>query len=264
MAVVFLLPLAVICDMLGVPRADEKQIFDWTNAILGIGDPDFPQDLNGLIESAMGMFNYAQELGNDRLANPREDITSTLMHAEVDGERLSASEFGSFFILLAVAGNETTRNAISWGMHQLTQHPDQRRTLAANYAEMSMRATDEIVRWASPVIHMRRIATRDVDVNGTHVAEGDKVVMWYWSANRDPKVFPDPHAFDITRANASEMIGYGGGGPHFCLGANLARREIQVMFDEIFRQLPNLEVTGEPDRLASAFINGIKRMPCAW
>ncbi len=258
------LPLGVICDMLGVPAEDEQQIFDWTNMILGIGDPDFAQDLNGLITAAMGMFNYAQALGTDRLAHPREDITSTLMHAEVDGQRLSAAEFGSFFILLAVAGNETTRNAISWGMHQLTRHPDQRRALIDDYANLSLKAGDEIVRWASPVIHMRRIANQDVDVNGTLVREGEKVVMWYWAANRDPKVFADPHRFDIFRTNTNEMAGYGAGGPHFCLGANLARREIQVMYDEIFQQLPNLEITGEPDRLLSAFINGIKRMPCSW
>ena len=258
------LPLQVICDMLGVPEQDEKQIFEWTNVILGVGDPDFAMDLNGLIEAAMGMFNYAQELGTDRLANPREDITSTLMHAEVDGQRLTPSEFGSFFILLAVAGNETTRNAISWGAHLLTNHPDQRRTLKENYAELSLKAADEIVRWSSPVIHMRRIATRDFDLNGTHISEGEKVVMWYWAANRDPAVFPEPETFDIFRVNTNEMAGYGAGGPHFCLGANLARREIQFMFDEIFRELPGLEITGEPDRLVSAFINGVKRMPCDW
>lgn len=256
------LPLQVICDMLGVPSADEKQIFDWTNVILGVGDPDFGQSLDDLINAAFGMFQYAQALGEDRLANPREDITSTLMHAEVDGQRLTAAEFGSFFILLAVAGNETTRNAISWGMKLLTEHPDQRRALMADYKNLSMKATDEIVRWGSPVIHMRRTALRDVEINGTTINEGDKVVMWYWSANRDEKAFPDATKFDIFRPNTAEMIGYGGGGPHFCLGANLARREIQVMFDEIFTQLPDLEITGEPARLKSAFINGIKRMPC--
>ena len=258
------LPLQVICDMLGVPADDEKQIFDWTNVILGIGDPDFGQSLDDLIAAAMGMFTYAQALGQDRLERPRDDITSTLMHAEVDGQRLTPAEFGSFFILLAVAGNETTRNAISWGMKLLTDHPDQRRTLQGNYGELSLKAADEMVRWASPVIHMRRTARRDVEINGTTIGQGDKVVMWYWSANRDERVFPHGNQFDIHRANTAEMIGYGGGGPHFCLGANLARREIQVMLDEIFRQLPDLEITGEPARLHSAFINGIKRMPCSF
>ena len=210
------------------------------------------------------MFTYAQSLGEERLTTPREDITSTLMHAEVEGQRLTPAEFGSFFILLAVAGNETTRNAISWGMKALTDNPDQRRRLQANFGEMSLKAADEMVRWGSPVIHMRRTALRDVEVNGTTIGKGEKVVMWYWSANRDESVFPDGHLFDINRTNTADMIGYGGGGPHFCLGANLARREIQVMFDEIFRELPDLEITGEPARLRSSFINGIKRMPCSF
>jgi methyl-branched lipid omega-hydroxylase len=258
------LPLQVICDMLGIPADDEKQIFEWTNVILGVGDPEFGFDLDVLINAAMGMFTYAQTLGEERLARPREDITSTLMHAEVEGQRLTAAEFGSFFILLAVAGNETTRNAIAWGAKLLTEHPDQRRALQESYSELSLKAADEIVRWGSPVIHMRRTALRDVEINGTTIGEGDKVVMWYWSANRDEAVYPNGNKFDIMRPNTSEMIGYGGGGPHFCLGANLARREIQVMFDEIFRQVPDLQITGEPDRLKSAFINGIKRMPCSF
>lgn len=256
------LPLQVICDMLGVPAEDEQQIFDWTNSILGAGDPDFGGTLDALIMAAAGMFDYAQALGESRLSSPTDDITSILMHAEVDGQRLTPAEFGSFFILLAVAGNETTRNAISWGMHQLTQHPDQRELLRANFDEMSLNAADEIVRWASPVIHMRRTANEDVRIGNTDIAAGEKVVMWYWSGNRDEDVFPDGHRFDITRANSKDMAGYGAGGPHFCLGANLARREIQVMYDEIFRELPDLEITGEPDRLVSGFINGIKRMPC--
>lgn len=258
------LPLQVICDMLGVPPSDEQQVLEWTNVILGVGDPDFGLDLNALIGAAAGMYEYAQALGNDRLANPRNDITSTLMHAEVEGQRLSPAEFGSFFILLAVAGNETTRNALSWGAKLLTDHPDQREALRTDYASLSLKAADEMVRWASPVIHMRRRALRDVEVNGTMIGEGDKVVMWYWSANRDPKVFPDGHRFDIFRPNTADMAGYGAGGPHFCLGANLARREIQVMFDEILRELPDLVVTGEPDRLKSGFINGVKRLPCSF
>jgi cytochrome P450 len=256
------LPLQVICDMLGVPPEDEQQIFEWTNVILGAGDPDFATDLEGLILGAAGMFDYAQALGEARLAEPTDDIASILMHAEVDGQRLTPAEFGSFFILLAVAGNETTRNAISWGMKLLTEHPDQRELLRSNYGGLALPAAEEIVRWASPVIHMRRTANEDVRVGGTEIGAGEKVVMWYWSGNRDEDHFDDGHAFDITRPNVKEMEGYGAGGPHFCLGANLARREIQVMFDEIFRELPDLEITGEPDRLVSGFINGIKRMPC--
>ena len=255
-------PLQIICDMLGVPAADEQQIFDWTNVILGVGDPDFGGTFDKLLEASLGMYNYAQALGEDRLANPRDDLVSTLMHAEVDGKRLTPSEFGSFFILLAAAGNETTRNAISWGMKLLTDHPDQRRTWMDDFDRMAPAAVDEIVRWASPVIHMRRTALEDVRVGDAEIAAGDKVVLWYWSANRDEKVFPDGHRFDIARPNAKDQAGYGGGGPHFCLGANLARRELTVMFQELFRWLPDLQITSEPDRLLSGFINGIKHMRC--
>ena len=257
------LPLQVICDMLGVPAADEKQIFEWTNVILGAGDPDFGGTFEALFNGALGMYNYAQALGQERLEHPRDDITSVLMHADVDGQRLSPAEYGSFFILLAVAGNETTRNAISWGMKMLTDHPNQQRDWKADPG-LTPNAIEEIVRWASPVIHMRRTALQDTHIGDTAIAEGDKVVMWYWSANRDTSVFPNGHAFDIRRANAKDQVGYGAGGPHFCLGANLARREITVMFDELFRWFPDLEITTAPARLGGPFINGIKRMGCSF
>jgi cytochrome P450 len=246
-----------------VPAADEKQIFEWTNVILGAGDPDFGGTFEALVNGALAMYNYAQALGQERLEHPRDDITSILMHADVDGQRLSPAEYGSFFILLAVAGNETTRNAISWGMKMLTDHPDQQRAWKGD-PDLTTTAIEEIVRWASPVIHMRRTALEDTHIGDTMIAEGDKVVMWYWSANRDTSVFPNGHAFDIRRANAKDQVGYGAGGPHFCLGANLARREITVMFDEIFRWFPDLEITTEPARLLSPFINGIKRMGCSY
>ncbi len=257
------LPLQVICDMLGVPAEDEKQIFDWTNIILGAGDPDFGGTFEALFEGALGMYNYAQAIGQDRLDHPGDDLVSILMHADVDGQRLTPAEFGSFFILLAVAGNETTRNAISWGMKMLTEHPDQLRDWQGD-PTMTAAAIEEIVRWASPVIHMRRLALEDTRVGDTDIAAGDKVVMWYWSANRDETVFPNGHAFDLRRANAKEQAGYGGGGPHFCLGANLARRELTVVFEEMFRWFPDLQITSEPARLLSPFINGIKRMDCAF
>jgi methyl-branched lipid omega-hydroxylase len=258
------LPLQIICDMLGVPAADEQDVFDWTNVILGAGDPEFGGSFDALVSAAFSMYGYAQALGQDRLDHPRDDLVSALMQAEVEGQRLSPAEFGSFFILLAVAGNETTRNAISWGMHQLTAHPDQRRAWMDDIAGRTPDAIEEIVRWGSPVIHMRRTALTDTRVGDTEIAAGDKVVMWYWSANRDESVFPDGHAFDILRPNAKAQLGYGAGGPHFCLGANLARREITMMFHEIFQWLPDLEITSEPARLLSPFINGIKRMDCAF
>ncbi len=258
------LPLQVICDMLGIPEADEQQVFDWTNVILGVGDPEFGGSIQELFDAASGMYQYALALGQDRLDSPKDDLTSILMHAEVDGQRLSVSEYGSFFILLAVAGNETTRNAISHGMVQLSKHPDQYRAWQADFPGLAHNAIEEIVRYASPVIHMRRRALEDTVLAGQEIAEGDKVVMWYYSANRDEKVFDRPHEFDIFRPEAKEQVGYGAGGPHFCLGANLARREISLMFEEIFTHLPSLEIVGAPDHLVSAFINGIKRVPCTF
>lgn len=256
------LPLQVICDMLGIPEKDEQQVFQWTNVLLGVGDPELVTVIDDLKASAMAFLEYAILLGSERADNPGDDLSSLLMQAEIDGERLNPFEFAAFVVLLALAGNETTRNAISWGMHLLTEHPDQRAILQANYGMMAPRAVEEIVRWSSPVIHMRRTALADTTVGDTKVSAGEKVVMWYWSANRDETMFEDSARFDIERENAIEMAGFGGGGSHFCLGANLARREISVMFDEIFKGLPDLEITGPPDRLQSNFINGIKRMPC--
>jgi methyl-branched lipid omega-hydroxylase len=258
------LPLQIICEMMGIPASDEQQIFAWTNVILGVGDPEFVGTLEDLMNVALQMFMYAQALGEDRLANPRDDMTSTMMHAEVDGERLTPQEFGSFFILLVVAGNETTRNAISHGMRALTQFPDQRELWFNNFETHTRTAVDEIVRYSTPVIHFRRTVTEDTVLGGQALKEGDKVVLWYNSANRDERVFTDAHKFDVTRPLQPTQTGFGAGGPHFCLGANLARREISVMFDEIRQRLPLMRITGEPDYLQSAFINGIKRMQCSW
>jgi len=256
------LPLQVICDMLGIPEHDEERVFAWTNVLLGVGDPEFVSEIGELKAAAGAFLEYAIALGAERADHPGDDLSSLLMQAEVDGERLTPFEFAAFVVLLALAGNETTRNAISWGMHLLTENPDQRALLQANYGALAPRATEEIVRWSTPVIHMRRTALADTTVGDTKVEAGEKVVMWYWSANRDETVFEDPARFDIQRDNAIEMAGFGAGGNHFCLGANLARREIQVLFDEIFQGLPDLEITGPPERLQANFINGIKRMPC--
>ena len=259
------LPLQIICDMMGIPREDVKQIFDLTNVILGVGDPEYVQSMEQLMAAGMGLFQYGLALAQDRLDNPRDDITSTLMHAEIEDEngkhRLTTGELGSFFLLLVVAGNETTRNAISHGMRALTEHPDQRKIWTADFDAVSPTAVEEIVRWATPVINFRRTAARDTVVGGQEVKEGQKVVMFYNSANRDERAFDDPHRFDVLRT-PNEHFGFGAGGPHFCLGANLARREIRVMFEELLRRLPDLEITGEPDMLQSGFIHGIKRMPC--
>ncbi len=261
------LPLQIICDMMGIPREDNKRIFELTNVILGVGDPEYVQSLEELMGAGMELFQYGLALAEDRLNNPRDDISTALMQAEVEDEhgkhRLTASELGSFFLLLVVAGNETTRNAISHGMLQLTRHPDQRARWVDDLEHVSPTAVEEIVRYSSPVIHFRRTATRDTVVGGQEIKAGEKVVMFYNSANRDELQFPDPYRFDVTRT-PNEHVGFGAGGPHFCLGANLARREIRVMFEELLRRLPDIEVSGEPAMLQSNFIHGIKRMPAAW
>jgi cytochrome P450 len=256
------LPLQVICDMLGIPEEDEPKAFHWTNVLLGIGDPEMGADVNAVTTAATQFMEYAIGLGIARAEHPEDDLSSALMQAEVEGERLTPFDFGAFVVLLAIAGNETTRHAMSWGMHQLTEHPDQRALLAANYEAMAPRAVEEIVRWATPVVYMRRTALADTVVGDTKISAGEKVVMWYWSANRDEAVFADAARFDIERKNVAEMVGFGGGGTHFCLGASLARRELTVMFDEILKGLPDLRISGPPTRLQGNFVNGIKAMPC--
>ncbi|MBM4265988.1 MAG: cytochrome P450 [Deltaproteobacteria bacterium] len=254
------LPLQIICDMMGVAPEGHRRIFELTNIILGVGDPEYATTVEQLMAAALELFQIAMSLGEQRLADPRDDLTSKMMHAEVDGERLTAAEFGSFFILLAAAGNETTRNAISHGMKALTDYPEERAKWTADFEGVSPTAVEEIVRWASPVIHFRRTATRDVEIGGKEIRAGQKVVLWYNSADRDERAFADPYRFDVMRT-PNEHVGFGAGGPHFCLGANLARREIRVMFEELLTRLPDIRVVAEPDMLQSFFIHGIKRMP---
>ena len=261
------LPLKVICDMMGIPEADYETVFKASNIILGAGDPEYvaDQDFNSVVMAILTaggeLHGIASELGKYRRDHPTDDLTSALVNAEVDGERLTDQELGSFFILLAVAGNETTRNAISHGLHLLTQHPDQRAILAADFDGVASTAVEEIVRVASPVIFMRRTVTRPTVLRGHELKEGDKTVMFYWSANRDADVFSDPYTFDVRRS-PNVHVGFGGPGPHFCLGAHLARREITVMFRELFARVPNIASTSEPERLRSMFINGIKHLDC--
>jgi len=258
------LPLEVICDMMGIPAEDYTQVFNWTNTILGAGDPDFGGTYENLMNAALEMFQYAQELGESRRAHPTEDITSVMMNAEVDGEQLSSQEFGSFFILLVVAGNETTRNAISHGLKALTDFPEQRALWFGDFDNLTRTAVEEIVRYSSPVIHFRRTVTAATELAGQQLAAGDKVVMFYGAANRDERAFANPESFDVARPLQPQQVGFGAGGPHFCLGANLARREISVIFDELRQRVPNIRATGEPAYLQSNFINGIKRLDCAW
>ena len=261
------LPLQIICDMLGIPREDNKRIFELTNIILGVGDPEYVQTLEELMGAGMELFQYGINIAQDRLENPRDDIATTLMHAEVEDEngvhKLTPGELGSFFLLLVVAGNETTRTAISHGMYELTNRPDQRKLWADDLEGVSPTAVEEIVRWSTPVIHFRRTAVADTVVGGQEIKAGQKVVMFYNSANRDERAFDDPFKFDVTR-HPNEHTGFGAGGPHFCLGANLARREIRIMFEELFRRMPDIAVSGEPDNQQSGIIHRNKRMPCTW
>jgi cytochrome P450 len=261
------LPLRIVCDMMDIPRDDYRFVFDHTNVILGAGDPEYVSNpsaiVPALLQAGAELSQLAQGLARHKRSRPGDDLTSTLVNAEVEGERLSDAELGSFFVLLAVAGNETTRNAISHGMKALCDHPERRALWAADFERLAPGAVEEIVRWATPVIHFRRTATRDTELRGQRIREGEKVVLWYCSANRDEEVFSRPFAFDVRRRH-NPHVGFGGAGPHFCLGAHLARREINVMFRELFRRLPDLQVVGEPQRLQSFFIHGIKRMPCAF
>ena len=261
------LPLAIICDLMGIPESQHQFVFDRTNVILGAGDPEYSPDpqliVPMLLKAGSELAQLAQELGRSRRERPTEDLASALVNAEIEGERLTDPELGSFFVLLVVAGNETTRNAISHGMKALCDFPAERARWMADFEGVAPSAVEEIVRWATPVIHFRRTATRDTALRGQKIRAGEKVVMWYSSGNRDEEVFPDPWRFDVTR-EPNEHVGFGGPGPHHCLGAHLARREITVMFREIFRRLPDLQVTGEPDRLLSFFIHGIKHMRCEW
>ncbi|MGR6915968.1 cytochrome P450 [[Actinomadura] parvosata] len=261
------LPLKIICDMMGIPERDYQFVFDRSNIILGGFDPEYTGgDLDQLAErlltAGMELQQLVQDLAAHRADHPTGDLTSSLVNANIDGERLTMQELGSFFILLVVAGNETTRNAISYGMRLLTKNPDQRALWLEDIDGRAPGAVEEIVRLASPVNFMRRKTTRDFEMNGHLYRKGQKVVLFYWAANRDASVFDDPLRFDITR-HPNPHVGYGGPGPHFCLGAHLARREITVMFRELLRRVPGIEA-GKPDRLHSSFINGIKHMECTF
>ena len=258
------LPLEIICEMMGIPESLWATVLRCTNVILGATDAEYASGFDDLLNVSLEINALAEEIARDRLANPGDDLTSALMHAEVDGHRLTPAEYASFFILLVVAGNETTRTAIAHGMRELTLHRDQRDIWFNDFETHTKTAVEEIVRYATPVIHFRRTATADTEINGQKINAGEKVVMFYQSGNRDERVFDAADTFDVRRPMTPAQVGFGAGGPHFCLGANLARREVAVMFDEIRRRVPDLEITTEPDYLQSSFINGIKRMRCAW
>jgi methyl-branched lipid omega-hydroxylase len=256
------LPFQVISDLLDIPKSDRPRLRELIDLILGVQDTDV-SDTATSIQAVVEFFEYTIGLGKQRQENPGDDITSKLMQAEVEGKRLTPQEFGSFVILLAAAGNDTTRTGLAWAVHLLSDHPDQKRQLATDFEALQANAIEEVLRWCSPVLHMRRTATTDASLASHAVAKGDKVVVWYVAANHDPSVFTDPSTFDIHRSNAREHYAFGAGGPHFCLGASLARMEMRVVLGKLLEAFPELHATAPPDLLRSTFVHGIKSLPCA-
>jgi methyl-branched lipid omega-hydroxylase len=258
-------PLEIICTMMGVPASEYATVFRCSNIILSNGDPEYVPEgsdpVLAFIESGQELTDLMNRLSAERVDHPTDDLTTALITTNIDGEALTQGELASFFILLLTAGNETTRNSITHGLLALTEHPDQRALWQAEPATIGATGVDEIVRWASPVIWMRRTVSDDTVLSGEELHPGDKVLLFYSSANRDGAVFEDPFRFDVRR-DPNPHLGFGAAGPHFCLGAHLARREIDVMMREMLIRLPDIESVGEPDRLRSNFINGIKHLSC--
>jgi cholest-4-en-3-one 26-monooxygenase len=256
------LPLQVIAELLGVPQEDRHRVFDWSNRMVGNEDPEY-QDQAGLaLDAAMELYAYAAELFGKKRIDPHADLMSVLTGVEVEGERLSDLELELFFLLLTVAGNETTRNLMSGAMHAFFQNPAQWQRLLADRSLLPS-AVDEMLRFVSPVMNFRRTAMCDLELSNTRLAAGDKVVFFHTSANRDEDVFTDPDTFDIGR-DPNPHIAFGGGGPHFCLGTNLARMEIRVMFGRLLDRMPDIRQDGDVQRLQSQFINGVKHLPVAF
>jgi cytochrome P450 len=251
------LPLLVLAELLGVPREDRRLLFDWTNRMMGLDDPDYgnPYDAQAAL---MELFQYAAQMANERKEDPRDDLMSVLVHARSDGRELDYMEINMMFFLMVIAGNETTRNALSGGLRALCDFPDQRQRLLDD-SSLIKTAVEEIVRWHSPVMQFRRTATRDTEIAGQPIAENDKVVIYYGSANRDERVFERADEFDVGRS-PNPHVGFGIGN-HFCLGANLARSEMRIMLEEILKRIPDFELAGPVEQLHSNFIHGIKRMP---
>jgi cytochrome P450 len=259
-------PLLVICDMMGIPRSEFGAVLRATNVILGAGDPDMlggREPFEAMFEAGMTLTNLMNEIAEERRAQPTGDLTSALVHNTLGEDMLAPQEIAPFFILLAVAGNDTTRTATSIGMHLLAQNPDQRKIWQEDLDGVTATAVEEIVRVASPVTFMRRTVTRPLTLSDQDFEVGDRLILFYGAANRDPRVFPDPERFDVRR-DPNPHVGFGGPGPHFCLGAHLARRELAVMFRKLLTRLPDIEVVGDPVHLEAMgvpLVGGIKRLP---
>jgi cytochrome P450 len=266
------LPIRVLARLLGAPDEDTDPLIAWGDRMIGNTDPELTDVLHDSPESeryrllpfrspaALELFEYGHRLAAERRREPSDDLVSKLVHAEIDGERLSEREFDTMFLLLVVAGNETTRQAIAHGMLALAEHRDQWDRLREDPELVWTAGADEILRWSSPVLHFRRTATRDVELRGQTIRAGEKVVVWYVSANFDEEVFEDPLRFDVGR-RPNAHVTFGGGGPHYCLGAHLAKLEVQVMFDLLLPRLAGLELLGPPERMRTNFTNALKRMP---
>lgn len=257
------LPMMTIWDMMGLPESAREEVTGAADAMVSWNDPEFVGDREPaaiILESVLAVTAAALELADHRRAQPADDLMTGLVEAEIDGERLLDEEIGAFFVLLAVAGNDTTRHTTSHGMRALSEHPDQRALLLEDLDGRMEAAVEEMVRWATPVMTFRRTATEDTALGGQDIAEGEKVVMFYTSANRDEEAFEHPDAFDVLRS-PNHHVGFGGGGPHYCLGASLARTQLRSIFGELLSRAPHIEA-GEPEPLVGTFINGIKRMPC--
>jgi cytochrome P450 len=265
------LPIRLLCRLLGVPESDASQLVAWGDQMISNADPEYTPVVIDKDDSeeyrllpfrspaAIEVFRYAEEMAVRRRANPEDDIISTLLHSEPDGEPLTDLEFKNFFTLMMVAGNETTRHTISHGLIFLTDHPEQLEELRADSEGLSVSATEEILRASAVTMHFRRTATEDTELGGVGIEKGDRVVVWYPSANYDEEVFADPFRFDIRRTPNDHLTF--GAGRHVCLGASLARLEVRVVFEELLKRVRTIEIIGEPDRLRSNFINGIKHLP---
>ena len=253
------LPLRVICRLVGIPDSDFQLIFDWTNRLIGFDDPEFQTSIEDSRIAAMELWQYAQELVEGRGGRRADDLIHVLLNAEVDGEAITEAEFNAFFLLLSVAGNETTRNAISSGLLAMLEHPDQWQRLVDDPSLAGSATEEGLPRWSTPVIYMRRTCTRDLNFHGVEMKENDKLALFYTSANRDEARFEDPFRFDITRS-PNEHLAFGVG-EHFCLGSSLARLEIRLLFEAMAERMTSIEQAGDVRRLRSNFIAGIKTLP---
>ena len=253
------LPLLAICELIGIPAEDRVKIFDLSNRLIGFDDPEFRTSPEDAHVAALEMYMYANELAEGRQqGDGKDDIISRLLQAEVDGGNLTVEQFDTFFLLLSVAGNETTRNAISHGMQAFFDNPEQWEVFKTERPLDT--AVEEIIRWGTPVIQFQRTALADYVLSGQTINKGDRVAIYYSAANRDQTALPEPDRFDVKRAD-NDHVAFGGGGPHFCLGANLARAEVRIMFDVIASRMPDIAPLGPPRTLRSMFINGIKELP---